>query len=115
MNNSGDTVLAINEDNLYQLCLEIDGYTDKIAEIFNNIDNNFNELTEAYKSDSVNALVNSYNEFRKNYAIVKNNVSSYSEDLNELAVKFKSGVKRIALSLEEDSEYVKGQKNKAIL
>ena len=99
-----ETVLFINDEDLNQLCLEIDKYSDDIASIFSRIDSEIDSLNDYYKSDSINEIISYYNELRKNYGTIKYNINSYADDLIALSTKIKSGIKEIALSVESESE-----------
>jgi hypothetical protein len=104
-----ESYLGINESKIYELCLEIDNFKDNLATILGNIDDNMNDVSKFYESSAATSLLNSYNEFRKNYPIIKDNVDSYAEDLKELVVKYKSGAKSIALSFDNQSSDIKTQ------
>ena len=102
-----DLYLGINEKTLAGLCLEIEACSDNIATIFDQIDDSMNELSSYYKSSSLDSIINSYNEFRKNYEIIKNNINSYSADLNDLVIKYKNGAKGVILSIDQKSDDVR--------
>ena len=101
---NADTKLFINEDGIRELCSYIDKCSDNISLIFNSVDDEMNNLMECYKSSSENAIKTSYDDFSKNYKLIKENIKSYSEDLNALVIKVKSGDEEIALSISRDFE-----------
>ena len=102
-----EVFLTINDEELSNLCLEIDKYSDNIALIFNQIDDEMNNLKDSYKANSSIAIINYYNELKKNYSIIKNNINSYAEDLRDLSIKVKSGFKDVALFVRSENEGIK--------
>ncbi len=103
-------VEGIREEDLLSLCDEILKNADNIFEKFNQIDDKFEEIKQYYSSSSLDTLMNKYQNFKKNYPIIKNNIISYSEDLNELIIKFRSGLKDIATKYDQYSENIKSKK-----
>ncbi|NLC48220.1 MAG: hypothetical protein GX758_02550 [Tenericutes bacterium] len=77
-------VNGINEPELNSLSMEILDNAELISELFDKIDSKIEELPEIYKSNSCLELINSYKDFRANYAVIKNNIVSYSDDLISL-------------------------------
>lgn len=75
---------GINEDALGELSINILDFSDRISEIFEKIDNQMNSLSTCYQGESYDNLMNYYNNFRKNYQIIKENIVSYSDDLTTL-------------------------------
>ena len=65
------------------------------------------ELKAYYDCSKYYSLVNSYNEFKKNYSIVKQNIVTYSDDLIAVINKFKSGDNDVSVLVESDSMDVK--------
>ena len=104
---------GIKESELADVCVEINKYSDNIADIFSRIDDEFAKLPEVYKSESLSTLLDSYNDFRKNYPIVKSNINSYSDDLTELISKMRSGLLDIEHLFDAYTEGIK-TKTKAI-
>lgn len=88
---SNDVKLAIKEDGIANLIVEITDIADEISIIFDEIDDSVSKIKE-YLSCSANADIDTkYEEIRKNYQIIKNNVISYSNDLVSLNVKMHDG------------------------
>ncbi len=105
----------INEETLTSLILEIDKYVSNLATIFSDIDSKMYDLGNCYQSTSLTALMTKYNEFRKNYEIVKSNVNSYALDLTSLMNQFKSIDKKIAKEIySSDENNLKKLKNSNI-
>ena len=108
---AGDNIVeGIREEDLLSLCDEILKNADSIYEKFNQIDNKFEEIKEYYSSSSLDTLMSKYQNFKKNYSIIKNNIISYSEDLNELIIKLKSGLQEVATKYDQYSEDIKSKK-----
>src|SRR5574344_2490387 len=61
--------------------MEILDYVERISEIFEKINLKIESLPNSYKSQSCMEFINSYNAFKSNYSIIKNNMTSYSDDL----------------------------------
>lgn len=102
-----DNGFAINEEELSELAIDIVDFNDEIAELFSSIDGKMSELKAYYDCSKYYALLNSYNEFKKNYGIVKQNITSYSDDLIAVINRFKSGDKDVSFVVAGDSEDVK--------
>ena len=99
-----DSGFAIREDELSELAIDIIDFND---EIFNSVDSKMSELKAYYDCSKYYSLVNSYNEFKKNYSIVKQNIVTYSDDLIAVINKFKSGDNDVSVLVESDSMDVK--------
>ena len=104
-----DDYFGVNEKGLYELCLKIEKYSDDLSTIFNEIDKNMEEIKDCYQSSSSSLITTSYNDFRKNYGIIKKNINSYSKDLNAVVKTYKSGVHLISLNVNADAEDVRNQ------
>ena len=102
-----DNGFAINEEELSELAIDIIDFNDEIAELFSSIDGKMSELKSYFDCSKYYTLLNSYNEFKKNYAVVKQNILTYSDDLIAVINKFKSGDKEVSLVVAGDYEDVK--------
>lgn len=91
-----DTVNGINEEELRSLCMEILDYSESIAEIFDKVDEKFQELGECYNASSYHNFMSSYNDFRNNYLVVKKNINSYSDDLIALVQRMQDNANYLA-------------------
>lgn len=100
-NGSEDIVLAIQEEELGNFAMDLLNTSDLIADVFNNIDAKMAELGTYYEAPEYKSLMNVYTEFKKNYAVVKNNVISYSDDLIAVVNKVQAGDKKLALLIED--------------
>ena len=102
-----DNGFAINEEELSELAIDIIDFNDEIAELFSSIDGKMSELKTYYDCSKYYTLLNSYNEFKKNYSVVKQNITTYSDDLIAVINKFKSGDNDVSVLVEGDSMDVK--------
>lgn len=102
-----DNGFAINEEELSELAIDIIDFNDEIAELFSSIDGKMFELKSYFDCSKYYTLLNSYNEFKKNYAVVKQNILTYSDDLIAVINKYKSGDKDVSLVVAGDCEDVK--------
>jgi len=98
---------GIREEDLTNLCIEIVKYSDDISELFGKVDDDMAEAKEIYKGTSADTLFNSYDDFRKNYAIVKSNINSYSDDLTELINKLRNGLTDLSHLFDSYTEGIK--------
>lgn len=95
---------AIREEELGNLSMEVLDYAERIALLFERIDEKFNSVAEFYDSESYVKLMESYNEFRANYTIVKSNIESYSDDFIRLISKMHEGMDEVSLMFEKYTE-----------
>src|SRR5574344_2018233 len=109
-----DVFFGIDNAGIDSLCLEIMEYSDNIAEILEKIDNCFYQISDYYKATSYEKILLKYEVFRKNYALIKKNVASYSEDYEMLSRKIKDGSKRISIKVIADSSDLNQKKHNII-
>ena len=102
-----DYSTGIREEELTNLCVEITKYSDSISELFSKIDDDMAEVKEIYKGSSATTLLNSYADFRKNYAIINSNINSYSDDLTELINKLRTGLTDLSHLFESYTQNIK--------
>lgn len=102
-----DNGFAINEEELSELAIDIIDFNDELADLFSSIDGKISELKNFYNCSKYYPFLNSYNEFKKNYSIVKQNIVSYSDDLIAVINTFRTGDKDVSLALEADLSDVK--------
>lgn len=85
----GDLILAINEDDLSTLSLEVLDYADRISEIFDKIDEAMDQLSNHYQGLPAVEIMNHYKELAAYYTIFKENIVTYSDDFVELIKKMR--------------------------
>lgn len=109
MNGSNDLFIGINEGELGEIAIDFVNFNDELSEIFSSIDSKMIELKGAFNSKEYQSLLSQYNDFKKNYSIVKNNINSYSDDLVAIINKVRIGDSNIASLLETKSNDVLDQ------
>lgn len=106
-----DNVIAgINEGELNALSIEVLDYRDRISEIFEKIDARIDRLRAVYQGPPCDRIVNYYNAIRPTFAIIKDNLRSYSDDLTTLIDKMSENEKYLALLFDDLSGQIE-QKN----
>lgn len=91
MLSSDDVFIAIRNDDLGEIAIDLMNFNDELSELFSSIDSKMAELKSAFDSKVYIDLMNKYNSFKKNYSIVKNNITSYSDDLIAVINKVRTG------------------------
>ena len=102
-----EPILGINESELGNLSMEILDYKERINDIFDAIDKQVGSLDECYKGSANYVVKEGYNDIRKNYALITQNLDSYSSDLINLIKQVKIDSNYIAqlfLDQAEDME-----------
>ena len=105
-------VLAMDDDELSQLVIDLIDYGDSVSEIFSKIDSKMQNLGNYYVGNSYNEFMKAYREFRKNYPIVKNTIVSYSDDLIALMNKVHAGDHQIAFAIENITDAITNEAKK---
>lgn len=85
--------LTIKESEIEELVVEITNIADEISIIFDGIDNSVDTIKEYLSCEANKNIENKYQEIRKNYQVIKNNIISYSSDLVSLNAKMHDGEK----------------------
>ena len=107
---TADFIGGVNDKEVNSLSMEILRYSDRISEVFDAIDAKVDELPVYYKATAFDEFLKSYNEFRKNYSIIKSNVVSYSDDLLRLVPKMQEGLDEVSKMY---NDYADDKKSKA--
>lgn len=95
--------IAINEENLAELSFEIEDYVDRISAIFEKYNIAMSKLSIHYKSESCQKILNYYEEVKKSFPIVKNNIKNYALDYRNLIKILKHEDKKYSLKLENEA------------
>lgn len=98
-----DLEIAMNEENLAELSFEVEDYVDRISEIFEKYNIAISKLSINYKSEACQKILNYYEEIKKTFPIVKNNIKKYAEDYRNVIRILKSEDKKYALRLENEA------------
>lgn len=99
-----NSVFGINEDNLSNLCFEIEDKVEIISELFDKMDLCVEKISLNYKDSSCTELVNYYNNLKKSFPIIKSNLLSYSSDFIQLIKKSKENETYISSLFKEAIE-----------
>lgn len=104
-----DFVMGIKEDELSSLSIEVLDYSDRISEIFDKIDACVNKLPMHYQGQACSKLINYYCQLAENYLIIKQNFTSYSDDLTTLIKKVRENDKYFASLFQSCTEDTKSK------
>lgn len=107
---SQEIASAINEEDLDNFILSIMDAADDISTIFEKIDNEVSRLSEYLKSEALKNILNEYNEIKSNYAIIHDNILTYSDDLIDVKNNMKNGIKNITLKVNIFTEELQDKK-----
>lgn len=107
-----DVELAIREDDLADLAMEILTISEDVTDIFSKVDSKMDSLKSCYEADEYSSLMAKYREFKKNYTVVKDNIVSYSDDLISVINKVRAGDKSIAFLIDSITEDTKDKASK---
>lgn len=107
-----DIALAINDDGLAELAMDILTISEDVTEICEKVNAKMDSLKNCFDTDEYNALMAKYKFFKKNYSIVKGNIVSYSDDLISVINKVKAGDKHIAFIIDSITEDAKDKASK---
>ena len=107
-----DIALAIREDDLSDLAMDILTISEEVTEIFSKVDSKMDSLKNCYEADEYNMLMVKYRDFKKNYSVVKDNIVSYSDDLISVINKVRAGDKNIAFIIDSITDDAKDKARK---
>lgn len=105
----GNLISGINEDDLSTLSLEVLDYADRISEIFDKIDALVEQLPNNYSGEPCREIIEYYMDLKLNYAKIRQNIISYSEDFVELIKKMQENDKYITTLFQEFTDETKNQ------
>ncbi|MBR3236444.1 hypothetical protein IKF92_02070 [Candidatus Saccharibacteria bacterium] len=74
-------ITGIKEGELGSLSLEVMGYAERISEIFDRIESAMDRIPACFQGTPSEAINQHYQEIRSNFPVIKDNVTSYSNDL----------------------------------
>lgn len=107
-----DHALAIKEDELSDLAMDILTLSEEVTDIFSKVDSKMESLKSCYEADEYASLMSKYRDFKKNYTIVKDNIVTYSDDLISVINKVRAGDKKIAFIIDAITEDAKEKASK---
>ena len=105
MDNS-DRLLAINDNEIGELSVNLMDYSDELGDLFSDIDSKMEELAEYFGGSAANDLFAQYKAFKNNYPTIRDNIISYSDDLITLITRFHDGDKEISVQVEKATDEV---------
>ena len=103
INKIPDLEVAMNEEDLAELSFEVEDYVDRISEIFEKYNIAISRLSINYKSEACQKILSYYEEIKKTFPIVKNNIKKYAEEYRNVIRVLKSEDKKYALRLENEA------------
>lgn len=84
----GNRIVAINENEINRLILDINDFTIKIKKIFNEMESIVDGTRSYYDCNCATRYRNSFNVFKLNFPIMVNNLLTYKRDMQNLKFKF---------------------------
>lgn len=89
-------VTGIKEEELGSLGLEVMGYAEKISEIFDRIESAMDRIPACFQGVPSEEINQRYQEIRSNCSVMKDNVTSYSDDLITLINRIRENDKYLS-------------------
>lgn len=74
-------IIGTNDEGLNNLTLEIRSYKDEISNIFNSLEDSVVNLRDSYKCEAGSVFDQKFNNLKRNFPILKNNLDTYADDL----------------------------------
>lgn len=99
----GNNVIGINETEINKLITEINDCSNKIKNIFQQINDQISNTKNFYDCKSATTLRNKYYILNDDYIVVLNNLSSYSRDLLNLKLKYVNNISSISAKIIKDA------------
>lgn len=87
---SDSKILAINEDNLKTMILDIYEYRDRVSKILEEAQILVKAIKSFYNSEDGIEFINKFNDFSLNFPTFLNNIESYAEDLELVLDSYKT-------------------------
>ncbi len=82
--------LGVNEEKISKLVLDINEYLDKIDQTFNYMEETVDQVSTSFQCDAGEKFQSQFNETKKNFKIVHNNIASYSNDLIQVKSNYQT-------------------------
>jgi len=101
---SQDIYAAAKSEELSALSMYLIDIADEITIIFDEIDKQAEQLNKYLKCEAIAQIMNEYNRIKANYAIVHNNINTYSEDLIKVNNNLEKGMNDIRIDYEKQTE-----------
>ncbi len=98
-----NNVIGINETEINKLITEINDCSNKIKNIFQQINDQISNTKNFYDCKSATTLRNRYYKLDDDYIIVLNNLSSYSRDLLNLKLRYANNISNVSTQIIKDA------------
>ena len=106
-----DAVAGINEEELNSLSLEIIDRKDRISEILEKINACMGRLEDYYQGPPYDKIMQYYEELSSSFSTIKENIKSYSDDLQTLITKMHENDRYLAGLFQDLTDDVVRQTN----
>lgn len=110
---SDEVAEEIRQEELGALSIEISGHADRVSEIFSKIDASMEQLPIYYQGSPWSKIDARYKELQNLYPVVRENITSYGDDLAAIVRKMREGDKNLSKLIQNFTEEHK-RKIKAI-
>ncbi len=91
-----EVIAGIEEGELGALSLEVMDYASRISDIFDRIDACMDKLPSCYQGPPCRKIMDRYRAIQASYPMVKENITSYSDDFITLIKKMRENDKYLA-------------------
>lgn len=106
-----EDLISINEDGLDKLALNIYDYSEKINNIFNQIDDLMVQSKDYFDCQLNNDIRIKYQNIKDSIKNVKSNISSYSTDLIKVKNAFRNNAEIIANDIRKEISNIQSNYN----
>lgn len=107
----GNRIVAINENEINRLILDINDFTIKMKKIFNEMESIVDGTRSYYDCNCATRYRNSFNVFKQNFPIMANNLLTYKKDMQNLKFKFSKQEGVLSENLREVTKNVSKKTN----
>ena len=103
---SVNRVVAINENELNRLILDINDFTIKVKKIFDEMESTIDGINSYCNCDFATRYKKSFNIFKLNFTIMVNNLLTYKKDMQNLKFRFSSQESILSNVLNDEAKKV---------
>lgn len=101
---NADVTAVIESEGLSNFCELLLQDADELTTILNEITSKVNELKDYLTSDALVNINSEYDEIKKYYNIIKQNIVSYTEDFIDVKNIIEEGMKVVSVKFENEKE-----------
>lgn len=112
--NKNDSVGGINENALNDIILELGTNIDNISGLFQEIEMIVYDSSDYAKGDTAEALRKKFNDYQKEFNLVKQNFTSYQNDLIKIKSSMKELDKGSSSMVQEFTEHINAEAKKIV-